>query len=151
MKQMSNSLATVHKPQNKQAIIWGAENWDYKANEKQGTLSAGLHGRTKVTKAPKFPATFNGLGRSPGYTFPSDGAFPGFSHLDPFSYVTRLWSISVSDLHFAVLTYRSLRLLRTATKVMVFEMQENSNCKYFMSRLLNFLTSDTMWINYIYI
>lgn len=161
VKQMSDSSASVHQPQNKQAIIRGAKNWDYKASGEPGTLSAGQYCRTKSQKLhesmknSKFPSfqSASAAERSHlGSIFPPDATFPsGFlTFISSTTFLNSGLFLSRA-LQFLAFKTTACILLRTTTKVTMFETQGNTNSSQTIyestSTFFFFLTSSTMWIN----
>lgn len=157
---MSDSSASVHQPQNKQAIIRGAKNWDYKASGEPGTLSAGQHCRTKSqklhesmknSKFPSFQSASAAERSHPGSIFPPDAMFPsGFRTLISSTTLLNSGLFLPRALQFLAFKTTACILLRTTTKVTMFETQGNKH-KLLANNLWVgfhvFLMSSTMWIN----
>lgn len=128
---------SVHQPQNKQAIIRGAKNWDYKASGEPGTLSAGQHCRTKPqklhesmknSKFPSFQSASAAERSHPGSIFPPDAMFPsGFRTLISSTTLLNSGLFLPRALQFLAFKTTACILLRTTTKVTMFETQGNTN------------------------
>lgn len=85
----------------------------------------------------------------PGSIFPPDVLFPsGFLTLISSTTFLSSGLFLSHALQFLAFKTTACILLKTTTKVMMFETQENTNASQLMSRLpLFFLMSSTMWIN----